>query len=170
MTQSFKTVQGKELTHILLTSPNHDRSPKGGRGRGTQGMVHGVRGHLPHPGSREHVMTQLAHIEHTPLYQHWAHTGGPTLSTHRCTNIEHTPVCQHWAHTVVPTLITHLCTNIDHTPLYQHWAVRSFTFFIKDTAFFAFFYVLYKRTQHSMHSFTFFIKERNILCVLLRSL
>ena len=32
--------------------------------------------------------------------------------------------------------------------------------------FFAFFYVLYKRTRRSLRSFTFFIKERGILCVL----
>ena len=40
-------------------------------------------------------------------------------------------------------------------------------------AFFAFFYVLYKRmwgSLHSLRSFTFFIKERGVLCVLLHSL
>ena len=36
-------------------------------------------------------------------------------------------------------------------------------------AYFAFFYALLKRTQCSLHSFTFFWKERNVLCVILRS-
>ena len=48
--------------------------------------------------------------------------------------------------------------------------LRSFALFIKNTAFFAFFCVLYKRTRRSLRSFAFFIKERRILCVLLRSL
>ena len=34
----------------------------------------------------------------------------------------------------------------------------------------ALFYVFYKITQRSLHSFTFFIKVRGILCVLLHSL
>ena len=62
--------------------------------------------------------------------------------------------------------------------------LRSFVFFSKErnvlvffsvlykknAAFFAFFYVLYKRTRCSLRSFTFFIKECSVLCVLLRSL
>ena len=36
----------------------------------------------------------------------------------------------------------------------------------KNAAFFAFFYVLYKRTLRSLRSFTFFIKECGVLCVL----
>ena len=62
--------------------------------------------------------------------------------------------------------------------------LRSFTFFIKErfllcvllhsleknAAFFAFFYILYKRMRHSLRSFTFFIKECGVLWVLLRSL
>jgi hypothetical protein len=40
----------------------------------------------------------------------------------------------------------------------------------KNDAFFAFFYVLCKRTLRSLRSFTFFAKERCVLCVLLRSL
>ena len=40
----------------------------------------------------------------------------------------------------------------------------------KNTAFFAFFFVLYKRMRRSLHSFTFFKKERVVLCVLLHSL
>ena len=40
----------------------------------------------------------------------------------------------------------------------------------KNAAFFAFFYVLYKRMRRSLRSFTFFIKECGVLCVLLRSL
>ena len=35
----------------------------------------------------------------------------------------------------------------------------------KNTAFFAFFYVLFKRMLHSLRSFTFFIKERGVLCI-----
>ena len=40
----------------------------------------------------------------------------------------------------------------------------------KNVAFFAFFYVLCKRTLHSLRSFTFFAKECCVLCVLLCSL
>ena len=40
----------------------------------------------------------------------------------------------------------------------------------KNAAFFAFFYVLYKRTRCSLLSFTFFINECGVLCILLRSL
>ena len=40
----------------------------------------------------------------------------------------------------------------------------------KNAVFFAFFYVLYKIMRRSLHSFTFFIKECGVLCVLLRSL
>ena len=43
-------------------------------------------------------------------------------------------------------------------------------FFSKECNVLAFFYVLYKRTRHSLHIFTFFIKEHGILCVLLGSL
>ena len=45
--------------------------------------------------------------------------------------------------------------------------IRSFQ---KNLPFFAFFCVLYKRTFRSLCSFAFFIKERSVLCVLLRSL
>ena len=44
------------------------------------------------------------------------------------------------------------------------------TFFSKERNVLAFFYVLYKRMRRSLRSFTFFIKERGVLCVLLRSL
>ena len=44
------------------------------------------------------------------------------------------------------------------------------TFFSKERNILAFFYILYKRTLCSLHSFTFFIKVRGILCVLLRSI
>ena len=43
----------------------------------------------------------------------------------------------------------------------------------KNAAFFVFFYILYKRTLRSLHSlrsFTFFIKECSVVCILLRSL
>ena len=40
----------------------------------------------------------------------------------------------------------------------------------KNAVFFAFFYILYKRTLHSLRSFTFFITENGVLWVLLRSL
>ena len=40
----------------------------------------------------------------------------------------------------------------------------------KNEMFSAFFCVLYKRTLRSLRSFTFFKKERSVLCVLLRSL
>ena len=40
----------------------------------------------------------------------------------------------------------------------------------KNVAFFAFFYILCKRTLCSLRSFTFFAKECCVLCVLLRSL
>ena len=40
--------------------------------------------------------------------------------------------------------------------------LRSFPFFIKEHGVFAFFSVLYKRTQRSLYSFTFFIKERGV--------
>ena len=43
-------------------------------------------------------------------------------------------------------------------------------FFSKERNVLAFFYVLYKRMWRSLRSFTFFIKERGVLCVLLRSL
>ena len=43
-------------------------------------------------------------------------------------------------------------------------------FFSKECNVLAFFCVIFKRTQHSLRSFTFFIKERSVLCVLLRSL
>ena len=42
--------------------------------------------------------------------------------------------------------------------------------FKKNVPIFAFFSVLYKRTDRSLRSFLFFIKERNDLCVLFRSL
>ena len=42
--------------------------------------------------------------------------------------------------------------------------------FQKNVPIFAFFSVLYKRTERSLRSFLFFIKERNNLCVLFRSL
>ena len=42
------------------------------------------------------------------------------------------------------------------------------TFFSKECNVLAFFYVLYKRMPHSLRSFTFFIKEHCVLCVLLR--
>ena len=45
--------------------------------------------------------------------------------------------------------------------------IRSFQ---KNVPFFMFFCVLYKRTFRSLRSFEFFIKERSVLCVLLRSL
>ena len=44
------------------------------------------------------------------------------------------------------------------------------TFFSIERNVLAFFYVLYKRPRHSLRSFTFFIKECGVLCVLLRSL
>ena len=44
------------------------------------------------------------------------------------------------------------------------------TFFSKKSNVLACFYVLYKRMRHFLHSFMFFIKERDILCVLLHSL
>ena len=37
----------------------------------------------------------------------------------------------------------------------------------KNMAFSAFFYNLCKRMLRSLHSFTFFVKEHNVLCVLL---
>ena len=40
----------------------------------------------------------------------------------------------------------------------------------KNAAFFVFFYILYKRTLRSLRSFTFFIKERSVVCILLHSL
>ena len=45
--------------------------------------------------------------------------------------------------------------------------LRSFAFFSKECNVLAFFK---NRMQHSLHSFTFFIKERCVLCVLLHSL
>ena len=45
--------------------------------------------------------------------------------------------------------------------------IRSFQ---KNVPIFAFFSVLYKRTERSLRSFPFFIKERSDLCVLFRSL
>ena len=45
--------------------------------------------------------------------------------------------------------------------------IRSFQ---KNGTIFAFFSVFYKRTERSLHSFLFFIKKRNDLCVLFRSL
>ena len=42
--------------------------------------------------------------------------------------------------------------------------------YIKNAAFFAFFYNLYKRTLCSLRSFTFFKKEHGVLCILLHSL
>ena len=55
------------------------------------------------------------------------------------------------------------------------WAARGYTrvghpFFSKERNGFAFFSVLYKRTEQFLHSFPFFIKEWNDLCVLFRSL
>ena len=44
------------------------------------------------------------------------------------------------------------------------------TSFSKERNILAFFCVLYKRTFHSLRSFTFFIKEWGVLCILLRSL
>ena len=43
-------------------------------------------------------------------------------------------------------------------------------FFSKDCNVLAFFPVLYKRTDHFLRSFPFFIKQRNNLCALSRSL
>ena len=40
----------------------------------------------------------------------------------------------------------------------------------KNVLFFALFYILHKRTQRSLRSFMFIIKECGVLCVLLRSL
>ena len=67
--------------------------------------------------------------------------------------------------------------------LYQGWApvlfkrmqhscvlFRSLEKNVAFFAFFAFFPVLYKRTKCFLRSFPFFIKERNNLCVLFRSL
>ena len=45
--------------------------------------------------------------------------------------------------------------------------IRSFQ---KNGMMFAFFSVLYKRTERSLLSFPFFIKERNDVCILFRSL
>ena len=45
--------------------------------------------------------------------------------------------------------------------------IRSFQ---KNDPIFAFFSVLYKRTERSLRSFPFFIKERSDLCILFRSL
>ena len=42
--------------------------------------------------------------------------------------------------------------------------------FQKNGTIFAFFSILYKRTERSLHSFPFFIKEQNDLCILFRSL
>ena len=39
-------------------------------------------------------------------------------------------------------------------------SLRSFTFFIKECCILCVLFVLYKRTQHSLRSFMFFIKER----------
>ena len=38
-------------------------------------------------------------------------------------------------------------------------SLHSFMFFIKERAFFVFFYIIFKRTWRSLHSFTFFTKE-----------
>ena len=43
-------------------------------------------------------------------------------------------------------------------------------FFSKERNVLEFFSVLYKRTQHSLRSFPFFIKEHGVLCVLFFSL
>ena len=43
-------------------------------------------------------------------------------------------------------------------------------FFSKERNVLAFFSVLYKRMRRSLRSFTFFIKECGVLCILLRSL
>ena len=43
-------------------------------------------------------------------------------------------------------------------------------FFSKERNILAFFPVLYKRTEQSLRSFPFFIKEQNNLCILSRSL
>ena len=43
-------------------------------------------------------------------------------------------------------------------------------FFSKERNVLTFFSVLYKKTERSLHSFLFFIKEQNDLCVLFRSL
>ena len=57
--------------------------------------------------------------------------------------------------------------------IYIYWkkerglGMRSFQ---KNAHLLAFFCVLYKRTLCSLHSFMFFIKERCVLCILLRSL
>ena len=42
-------------------------------------------------------------------------------------------------------------------------------FFSKERNILEFFCVLYKRTQRSLRSFAFFIKESSVFCVLLRS-
>jgi len=47
---------------------------------------------------------------------------------------------------------------------------RSCVLLQKNDTFFAFFYVLCKRTLHSLRSFTYFAKECIVLCVLLGSL
>ena len=43
-------------------------------------------------------------------------------------------------------------------------------FFSKECNILMFFYVLCKRMQRSLRSFTFFVKECSVLCILLRSL
>ena len=48
--------------------------------------------------------------------------------------------------------------------------LSSFAFFSKELNVLVFFCILYKRMQHSLKSFTFFIKECGVLWVLLHSL
>ena len=53
---------------------------------------------------------------------------------------------------------TRLCRRVGHP------------FFSKEHNVLALFSILYKRTRRSLHSFSFFIKECDFLCVLFRSL
>ena len=58
--------------------------------------------------------------------------------------------------------------SILHKPLQKLRVGHAF--FSKESNALAVFCVLYKRMRHSLCSFAFFMKERGVLCVLLRSL
>ena len=107
------------------------------------------------------------------------HPKGPYLSNLIKQSYYEEANCQGWA-CILFKRVQHSCILL-HSFQKNATFSCSFAFFSKEQnilALFcilykkntAFFYVLYKRTLHSLRSFTFFIKERGVLCVLLRSL
>ena len=75
-----------------------------------------------------------------------------------------TKFCQGWAKECY--VLAFFCILFKRTQCLTFFCVL----YKKNAAFFAFFYVLYKRMLRSLCSFTFFIKECGFLCILLRSL